>query len=65
MLHRDKLKLVFVASFVSVLKDNFHCYPIPKRFLLQKVSTNQKFLEYLVLHMGLHHILYDNTAHAN
>ena len=58
-------KLVFGASFVSDLKKNFHCYPIPKNVELQKVSTNKKFLEYLVLHMGLHHILYDNVAHAN
>ena len=46
MLCRDMLKLVIVASFVSELKNNFNCYPIQKRFLLQKVSTNQKFLEY-------------------
>ena len=54
-----------MASFVSDLKKNFHCYPTPKNVELQKVSTNKKFLEYLVLHMGLHHILYDKVAHAN
>ena len=41
-------KLVFVISFVSDLKKNFHCYLIPKNVELQKVSTNEKFLEYLV-----------------